>query len=110
MYGVVNTASSEDEVPPPSTEAAVRPKRKDRTRRDEGNGTTAANSGAAGDEMDSGSGFTPAWRDGMQNRVEARRERIAASESAATPRPRPAPAPVRPENQWMDDEEESKAD
>ena len=106
MYAVVNTASSEDEVPPSSDAgAAVRPKRKDRSRTDEGNGTAAANSGMASDEIGAGAGFTPTWRDGMEGRVEARRERIAASETAG--RPRPAQAP-RTQNQLMDDEEESK--
>jgi len=105
MYAVVNTASSEDEVPAPASEAAVRPKRKERGQREEGNGTRPAAAAAAsspGDEMDSG--FTPTWREGMEGRVEARRERVAAAPDSAT-RPRPA-APRTENNGFMDDEEE----
>lgn len=103
MYAVVNTASTEDEIPP-VPDKVIRQKRK-RGQGDEQNGATSAAPAVSTDEIDSG--FTQQWRQGMDERAEIRRERVNNASAAATSAPRTAPP--RTENRgFMDDEEESE--
>ena len=103
MYGVVNTAS-EDDVPD-------KPKRNKRVRTGgEAGGSQAAAASNSASTPDA-AGFTPDWREGMEERV-VERSRQVSSAAAAAPPPS-SRQPARNEElriqEEMDDEEERNA-